>query len=222
MLPADRSRRLLAPLLCGALTLGLLAGCGSSDSPSATTGGAGSGTSDATGSGVTTTTAPAGSSLATSSSTPAGLDGASENPRSAPADGSGQALLKDVRVGRNTGFERIVFEFAGDGHPGYRIRWVDGPITEDASGEVVDVAGPAHLEMIMEPASGIDMTDGSVVYTGPDRLTVDGRTDLIQDLVRTGDFEAVLTWVAGATHKTPFRVLSLSSPARLVVDLQTP
>ncbi len=153
-----------------------------------------------------------------------GLADASEAQRSAPGDGTGTALLKAVRVGRNEGFERIVYEFQGTSVPGYRIQWVDGPITADGSGEPVEVKGSAYLEMIMEPASGVDLsgTEFKVVYEGDDRIAVAGQTELITDLVRTGDFEAVLSWAAGTTERVPFRVLTMSSPTRIVIDLETP
>ena len=47
-------------------------------------------------------------------------------------------------------------------------------------------------------------------------------TDLITDLVRTGDFEAVLSWAAGTTERVPFRVLALREPTRIVIDLEDP
>ena len=169
------------------------------------------------------TTAPVGPTTTTTAAvttTRTGFEGATDGPRTAPPDGTGTALLRAVRVGRNVGFERIVFEFEGSSRPGYRIRWIDGPVTADGSGNVVSVAGAAHLEMIMEPASGVDMLDGHLTYTGPDRIPVTQQTKLLRDLVRTGDFEAVLTWVAGASRRGPFRVQTLSAPTRLVVDLQ--
>jgi hypothetical protein len=154
----------------------------------------------------------------------AGLPDASEAQRSAPGDGSGTALLRAVRVGRNAGFERIVFEFEGTSVPGYRVQWVDGPITADGSGEPVDVDGDAFLEIVMDPASGVDLSAPqlTIVYDGPDRIPVAGQTELITDLVRTGDFESVLSWAAGTTERVPFRVLRLTRPTRVVVDLQTP
>ncbi len=36
------------------------------------------------------------------------------------------------------------------------------------------------------------------------------------------EFEAVLTWVVGARARVPFRVTTLPSPSRLVVDLEHP
>jgi hypothetical protein len=94
----------------------------------------------------------------------------------------------------------------------------DGPA--DGSGEPVEVDGDARLEMVLQPASGVDLSadEFTITYDGPDRISTD-QTELITDLVRTGDFEAVLTWVAGATEAVPFRVQTLSSPTRIVVDL---
>lgn len=205
--------------------------CGSSSGGS--DGGAATTTTEASTSSTTadgsSTTAEATSSTAAGATTSttssgSGLPGATEAQHSAPSDGTGTALLKAVRVGRNDGFERIVFEFAGTSVPGYRVQWVDGPITADGSGEPVDVTGDAYLEIVMEPASGVDLSAPqlTIVYDGPDRIPVSGQTRLITDLVRTGDFEAVLSWVAGTTEKVPFRVLRLSNPTRVVIDLETP
>lgn len=201
----------------------------------------GSGSSASDGAETSTTGAPATTSTSVASSTTAGasttatsgavtttaasgLPDASEAQHSAPSDGTGTALLKTVRVGRNAGFERIVFEFAGTSMPGYRVQWIDGPVLADGSGEPVDVDGEAFLEIIMEPASGVDLSAPqlTIVYDGPDRIPVAGQTVLITDLVRTGDFEAVLSWAAGTTEKVPFRVLRLENPTRVVVDLETP
>ena len=213
-----------AVLVVAVVVMGLLAGCGSSGG-SGSEGAATTTTSTAdqpTSTSATTTVAP--STTAGSTTTVTALTNASEAQRTAPSDGTGTALLKAVRVGRNAGFERIVYEFAGTSMPGYRVGWVEGPILADGSGEPVDVAGKAYLEMVMQPASGVDLSAPqlTVVYNGPDRIAVAGQTKLITDLVRTGDFEAVLTWVAGTTEKVPFRVLRLSNPTRIVVDLQTP
>lgn len=144
----------------------------------------------------------------------------------APAQGaalsSRLALLADVRLGRHEGYDRIVFEFLPGGRPGYRVRFVRPPIIEDASGNEVEVDGEAFLSIRLEPASGFDLAgDLGEVYTGPTRI--DGssaNTEIIEELVRTGDFEAVLTWVAGLDERAPFRVLRLAGPPRIVVDVR--
>jgi hypothetical protein len=151
----------------------------------------------------------------------AGLPDATMGQRSAPPDGTGTALLREVRTGRHDGFDRIVFEFSGASVPGYRMEWVDGPITSDGSGEPIEVRGEARLAMVLSPASGVDVSgpEFEVIYAGPDRIAVAEQTAALTDLVRTSDFEAVLTWVAGADAPAPFRVQTLSSPTRIVVDL---
>ena len=75
----------------------------------------------------------------------------------------------------------------------------------------------------MEPASGFDLTvpEGKLVYTGPRRIAGDG-TSVVREVVRTGDFEAVLTWAIGLHGRVPFRVLTLDDPVRLVVDFAAP
>ncbi|WP_421119401.1 hypothetical protein ACE2AJ_18905 [Aquihabitans daechungensis] len=198
-------------------------GSGGSDGAAPTTDPPTSTTTVADGTDSTTTASTETTSAPTTTVAP-GLPDASEAQHSAPSDGTGIALLKTVRVGQNAGFERIVFEFAGTSMPGYRVQWVDGPIVADGSGGPVDVAGEAFLEIVMEPASGVDLSAPqlTIVYDGPDRIPVAGQTELITDLVRTGDFEAVLSWAAGTTEKVPFRVLTLKSPTRIVVDLETP
>lgn len=206
--------------------VGTAAGCGGSGGSDASQDPTGTEaiTSATTGEGEatdTTTDEDPSTSAAPLTTVSPGLPDASEAQHTAPADGTGTALLTTVRIGRNEGFERIVFEFKGTSRPGYRIQWVDPPILSDGSGEEVAVTGEAYLEMIMEPASGVDLSAPqlTIVYEGPDRIATT-QTELITDLVRTGDFEAVLTWVAGTTERVPVRVLTLTDPVRIVVDLE--
>lgn len=206
-----------------ALVVAALVGCGASggsdgaDEPTSTTGSTTTTTEATTSSGSSTTTVPA-----TTTTEPPGLEGASTSQHSAPPEGDGVALLRDVRIGSHDGYERVVFEFAGTDQPGYTVEWVDGPVYSDGPGEVVEVAGDARLVVRMEPASGVDLStpEAAVVYDGPDRIPAGGRTDVIAEVVRTGDFEAVLTWVVGAAEAVPFRVTRLADPARLVIDLE--
>ncbi len=211
--------------LLAILIVAPLASCGSSSGDEATgsttTDPAASSTTTEAGGATTGSTASPETTTAPTSTT--ALPDASLGQRTAPGDGTGTALLTAVRIGRNEGFERIVFEFEGDAMPGYRVQWVDGPVTADGSGEPVAVTGDALLEIVIQPASGVDLSapELRITYDGPDRIATAGSTELLTDLVRTGDFEAVLTWVAGATEERPFRVLTLTSPTRMAIDLAT-
>ena len=146
------------------------------------------------------------------------LDGFTTQVRSAPASGSGTALLKAVRVGRHDGFERVVFEFTGAEQPGYRIGWTTDPARAEGSGQPIELAGGARLRVVLQPASGVDMDTGRPAYVGSDRPVVPA-SGVVVDLVRTGDFESVLTWVVGTDRARPFRVTTLDAPSRVVVDV---
>jgi hypothetical protein len=191
------------------------------------------GDDETTGPGVTTvtttvevtTTEPAPTTTAPTTTEPAEPSGSpfSTAPATGPALSTRLALLTDVRLGGHEGYERIVFEFLPGARPGYRVRYVRPPIIEDASGRVVEVEGDAFLASRLEPASGFDLTgELGEVYTGPTRIDgASAGTDTIEELVRTGDFEAVLSWVAGLDERAPFRVLSLGGPPRIVIDVRT-
>lgn len=142
--------------------------------------------------------------------------------RSAAAETTESVLLTNVRTGRHDGFERIVFEFAGDERPGYQVQWAGGPVLADGSGNMVSIEGHGHLQIVMDQASGVDLETGTTSYSGPDRISAGSGVEIVNELVRTGDFEGVLTWVAGVDAPGPFRVVTLRSPTRLVVDIEVP
>lgn len=140
----------------------------------------------------------------------------------AGAAGSDTALLERIAVGRHEGYDRVVFQFR-NGLPGYRVEYVEGPLEEDGSGKPVTVQGHAIVVVRMEPASGFDLNtgEGVLVYKGPKQI--DGSSagaSVVQQLVRTGDFEAVLSWAIGLSDKVDFRVTTATSPDRLVVDFR--
>jgi hypothetical protein len=150
------------------------------------------------------------------------LEGAGTEPVVAEARGIETALLERVALGRHEGYDRVVFEFRNV-VPGYRVEYVEPPIREDGSGNRVDVAGSAIVVVRMEPASGFDLSvpEGELVYTGPRRLSgAESGTSVVREVVRAGDFEAVLNWAVGLSDRVDFRVRTLQGPPRLVVDFR--
>ena len=150
------------------------------------------------------------------------LAGASTNPVKGDATGTDTALLERIAVGRHEGYDRVVFQFR-NGLPGYRVEYVSGPLKEDGSGKPVTVQGNEFVVVRMEPASGFDLNtgEGVLVYKGPKQI--DGSsagTSVVRQLVRTGDFEAVLSWAIGLSDKVDFRVTTATSPDRLIVDFR--
>lgn len=171
------------------------------------------------GAGTTTTTQD------TTTTTGGGIDpleGASTETIESEPSAEGTALVERVAVGRHEGYDRVVFQFKNH-VPGYRIGYVDPPFKEDGSGNVVQVEGNAFVVVRMEPASGFDLTkdEGELVYKGPRRI--DGSTagtSVVQEVVRAGDFEAVLVWAIGLSDRVDYRVRRASSPARLIIDFR--
>jgi len=178
---------------------------------------------------TTTTTTTAGPPTSASTRAPRAGVTTSTPPDSAPADFAttavsvpsddalGTALLTAVRSAAQDGFDRVTFEFANH-LPGYGIDYVPRPILQDGSGTETPVGGAAVLQVRMTPASGFDLSGGGTeTYVGAERFTPG--TPAIVEVVRTGDFEANLTWVVGVTSQAGFKVSTLASPPRLVVDV---
>lgn len=130
-----------------------------------------------------------------------------------------RAEMTGVRAEHAGHFDRVTFEFQGTS-PGYRVAYIDKPVHEDGSGAEVAVAGDAVIEVHMDNASGyhFEGDKSGPTYTGPSRLSPAGTTQ-VQELVRSGDFEGVLSWVVGVRSKVGFRVSRLDAPPRLVIDI---
>ena len=148
------------------------------------------------------------------------LEGASTESVVVPATIGETALLTDVRAAGHEGYDRVVFEFS-NGVPGYDVGYVERPVVADGSGDEVAVDGGAVLRVRMEPALDADLTQESAprTYTGPTRFSPDAT--VLVELVRTGGFEAVLTWAIGVDGERPFRVTRLANPARIVIDFDS-
>jgi hypothetical protein len=168
---------------------------------------------------TTTSTAPDDETSSTSTTdttvgttTTTAFEGAT-TPTSVASTASAVALLTDVVVEDDS----VTFVFR-DETPGYEVQYVPPPITEDASGEEVAVGGSAYLHVRMEPASGVDLSGAEFeeTYTGPTRIAGDGSP--IVEVVRTGDFEAVLSWVVGLDTQRAFRVEIDGTSLRVLFD----
>jgi hypothetical protein len=129
--------------------------------------------------------------------------------------------LTDVRVAHQAaGYDRIVFQFApptgATPHiPAYTVtRQASSKFVKDPSGMEITLQGSSGLRIVFHGASGADS------YTGNRDLTPN--LPVLEELEQLGDFEAVLSWGAGMSRPACLRTLELTSPTRLVIDLQTP
>lgn len=127
-----------------------------------------------------------------------------------------EAVLQAVRTGAHDGYDRTVFEFDG-GVPSYHVEYIDDPVRQCGSGNVVPLPGEGWLEV------RFSRTRAHTVAGAP-TLTERSRSPelpVLRALALTCDFEGTVTWVLGLAAPNRYRVFELSDPARLVVDVRT-
>ena len=123
-------------------------------------------------------------------------------------------LLKKIRGASHVGYDRVVFEFDGPVPANFDVSFVPD-IIGDPSGLPVPVIGQALLGVTFSLANGHD-EDGNV-FT--DAITTLGLKNVIQ-VVRSGDFEALLSFGIGLAKQTQFSVFTLTNPSRVVIDIK--
>jgi len=209
------TRRAVAGLsgLALATTLVACAGSGPAASPTPTT-------SPTTPTAVPTTTAPEPDPSPTAQPAPEPTTDLGEFTApgaqlASDGDASGY-VVTDVRTGRHDGFDRVVYELTdGQGTPGYRVGYVDEAV-EDPSGEVREVHGDAILEVWLVGTT-------YPVEGGPQEFPEDLHPDDgdVQHVVRPLTFEGMTQSFVGVDDgPRAFRVIVLSDPARVVVDVR--
>jgi hypothetical protein len=129
-----------------------------------------------------------------------------------------------IRVAHQAGFDRITFEFGGGGIPAYAITPQAGTrFYQDASGMPVDVKGIQGLKVVFHGSSERDV-NGNTTYTGSNDILLapaSGSGSAVAEVRQVGDFERVLSWAVGVSSKPACtRVLELTAPSRLVIDVQ--
>ncbi len=137
-------------------------------------------------------------------------------PRRVGSTMPGTSTVVAMRVSHHTdgaGFDRLVIEFRGD-VPGYDVRYVP-EVRSPGQGEVVPLPGRACLEVVLFPAVAHDVA-GSLTLRTP--RTGGGLPTLVQYRL-TGDYEGYVHLGLGVRERVGFRVLALSNPPRLAIDL---
>jgi hypothetical protein len=147
----------------------------------------------------------------------AGLDA-----RTSPAIENRETMyLTDVSVDSEKCTAKVVFSFEEqEPGPGFEVSYqpAETAKVEDGSGNHVEIDGNAFLVVKLSPAmtAKIDGDQLTKTYTGPKRLPQDPDST-VRDVVKTGDFESVVTWVIGLDEKMPFTTSATDS--QLVVEI---
>ncbi len=123
-----------------------------------------------------------------------------------------------VRVARQDGYDRVVFELAGKvaGEPGWRVEYTDDP-AQQGSGDRVDVGGAATLAIDI---TGVGYPMDTGVEEETDDPTLPAGLTVIEDVVLGATFEGQYQAFVGTAREAPFRVFRLANPARVVIDVR--
>jgi hypothetical protein len=121
-----------------------------------------------------------------------------------------------VRVTADSGFDRVVFEFADSVLPGYLVEYPEGPIQSCGSGDAVSLIGPGRMVVRLEPAQAHDERGNSTI---PNREWAP-RLPAVQDMKLVCDFEGQVEWAIGLAARRPFRVIEVAPSAYIIVDVR--
>jgi hypothetical protein len=144
---------------------------------------------------------------------------ANADPDTADPSSGASVTVSDIRVGRQDGFDRVVFEVGGTGTPGWDVRYVDAASSQ-GSGKPVDVAGDALLQVTLSGV-GYPYDTGVQEYSASGPLSAAG-TEAVTEVVYDATFEGTTVAFVGTTARTPFRVYLLENPTRVVLEVTDP
>ena len=144
------------------------------------------------------------------------VPGAASGPVSGPASGHSvqQPVLRAVRNGKQPEADRVVFEFESK-LPAWQVEYVDRPVRDCGSGDAVQVAGDAWLQVRFTGAQA--HTEKGVATGGARRRSL--AQPIARELVRTCDFEGEVTWVIGVARPNAYTAKTMTAPYRLVIDI---
>lgn len=127
------------------------------------------------------------------------------------------AIQVDTRYAEHGDYDRVVFDFE-ENSPGYVVEYVDPPIVADPSGLDVEIDGSAFLQVRFLGAQAHDEAGNTTV----DQLEIKPGLGTVVEIERTSDFEGQVVWVLGLTEELDFRVIDLTDPPRVAVDIGHP
>jgi hypothetical protein len=127
-------------------------------------------------------------------------------------------MLRAVETLSGPGYDRIVFDFAGDSvpPPGYHVEYVTAPVRRCGSGDPVSLAGAQRLVVRFEPARAHDER-GNPAPMERDRAL---GLPAVKEMKLVCDFEGQVEWALGVAATAPYRVSELTGPTRLVLDVR--
>jgi hypothetical protein len=127
---------------------------------------------------------------------------------------SAAATVTAIRIAHHDGYDRLVIDFASsNAMPQYQLtRQATSTFIRDASGQPVTLQGSAGIRVVLRNSDIASAVPNDVKPNLPE----------IREVTQIGNFERVVSYGVGLSTPACFRVLELSAPTRLVIDVQTP
>jgi hypothetical protein len=121
-----------------------------------------------------------------------------------------------MRVGKQKGFDRVVFEINGT-LPHWYVRYEKPPF-ETYGDQYLKLRGKAfvHVSLYMVGYSEEDRKANEELEHRQNRM----KWPMIREARTSSFFEGEIEYLIGLQKRTPFRVLALSNPTRLVIDFK--
>ena len=122
--------------------------------------------------------------------------------------------LSSIRFAHHDGYDRLVFGFAtSNTMPEYQLTpQSSATFAQDASGRPVALQGAAGIRAVLRNSDIVAGAPGDQKAGLPE----------LREVANIGNFERVVSYGIGLNDAACFRVIELTSPTRLVIDVQTP
>jgi hypothetical protein len=132
-------------------------------------------------------------------------------------------FLTDVQAKGGRCVDRITFSFRKQGAalPGYTVHYLPAAqaTVEDGSGRKLKIAGKAFLVVRIYPAATAVASGDKLEFTYRGKRLLPTGMRHVKELVKTGDFEAVVTWAIGLDGKRPFKLSGPTSAPGFTVEI---
>ncbi len=137
---------------------------------------------------------------------------------------AGQTMfLTDVQATGDRCVDRITFSFRRQGaaQPGYTVHYLPAAqaTLEDGSGRQLKIAGKAFLVVRIFPAATAIASGDKLEFTYRGKRLQPAGMRHVKEIVKTGDFEAVVAWAIGLDGKRPFKLSGSSSAPGFTVEI---
>lgn len=126
-----------------------------------------------------------------------------------------RATLKKVKFARHKGFDRLVFEFEGK-LPGYVVYYNENLAEECWRG--LQISNKSFLIARFFLVSNAGETAATPVYFDLSRAQI--KSNILREVVNGDCWTGDEIFAADTKKRTAFRVLHLSNPTRIVIDLK--